>query len=83
MRVLGQPFSSLVYLDSCNDVPLPSNGIAMRNSHLNNDCSNNDNNDDDDVDYSSIHSLHFIVLGGHTGHKTAHNLINLRLTSST
>jgi hypothetical protein len=31
----------------------------------------------------NIHSLHFIVLGGHTGHKTAHNLINLHLTSST
>jgi hypothetical protein len=24
--------------------------------------------------FSSIHSLHFIVLRGHTGHKTVHNL---------
>ncbi len=26
-----------------------------------------------------MHSLHFIVLGGHTGHKTVHYLINLHL----
>jgi hypothetical protein len=27
------------------------------------------------VYHSFIHSLHFIVLGGHTGHKTAHILV--------
>jgi hypothetical protein len=32
---------------------------------------------------SFIHSLHLVVLWGHTGHKTVHNLIILHLTFST
>jgi hypothetical protein len=30
--------------------------------------------------HSFIHSLHSVVLGGHTGHETLHYLINLHLT---